>query len=595
MHAQFEHCTSTTPYCVTMNNKMYFRTILCANRYATLLRKMSLRVIRYVDRQRVGTLGLYLRRWREKSLFFSVKDVKFGHFNDECIDIVDENIYPSSKRNEEIIKKMHKKLIKKGTEAIGTDSNKYENVFSLPLIQTREKDATEIPPWLPSLGIKLKPLPVIYIPKTAQERLFMKDSKRLEYCGFRAHCEGPSDDSFWIIPGRVCLGAFPWGVANKHTTASSISFILLAGCTTFISLMEEQEEKNAEIKFKIDPVSSYLQKSVASSRFVVNNQKNEAQAIITEYDIKLKAIPKFVKSDPRWASADRDKLKCRARIKRAEDQLMRANKQMLKLPSVSDWIRLPLNTRTIISVHEMLPLIWTIEKRLADGENVYIYSLEGHGRIGLIGAILLGRLYGLTPFDALYRVQAAHDSAISEANRAVPIHCPQLPIQNQLVKDVLQQTDSVYDGTTQRTNTDPETRGETVWHLKRGTNLSDKAPVEIDQSIFAPQERLKESVYFKFDSAKDIPRLPPSEFNGRKDIEEVDIETLYDPKNIGQNRDVIRVLPIKRALPSIGTKRMPSLRSTRFEKEAGVPVNAQHGSLVNTILLATVKAKETGE
>lgn len=34
-----------------------------------------------------------------------------------------------------------------------------------------------------------------------------------------------------------------------------------------------------------------------------------------------------------------------------------------------------------------------------------LWSPRGHGRVGLVGAVLLGRLYGCTADDALLRVQ----------------------------------------------------------------------------------------------------------------------------------------------------------------------------------------------
>ncbi|CAM9910451.1 unnamed protein product [Choristocarpus tenellus] len=36
---------------------------------------------------------------------------------------------------------------------------------------------------------------------------------------------------------------------------------------------------------------------------------------------------------------------------------------------------------------------------------LYLWSLHGHGRVGVIGALLLGRLYGCTVSDSLLRTQ----------------------------------------------------------------------------------------------------------------------------------------------------------------------------------------------
>jgi len=58
-----------------------------------------------------------------------------------------------------------------------------------------------IPPWHPSMGCDLPPLPRIYMPNTAEERLHNPDSKRLKFFAWKGHCEGPTDRSCYIIPG----------------------------------------------------------------------------------------------------------------------------------------------------------------------------------------------------------------------------------------------------------------------------------------------------------------------------------------------------------------------------------------------------------
>ena len=70
-----------------------------------------------------------------------------------------------------------------------------------------------------------------------------------------------------------------------------------------------------------------------------------------------------------------------------------------------------------------------------------------HGRVGLLAGCLLGRLYGLTPAIALYRLQACHDSAVSEKNRLVPVSCPCDIVQRKLLADVLVLTNRPYEGT----------------------------------------------------------------------------------------------------------------------------------------------------
>ena len=44
----------------------------------------------------------------------------------------------------------------------------------------------------------------------------------------------------------------------------------------------------------------------------------------------------------------------------------------------------------------------------------------------MVCGALLGRLYGLKPRDAQYRLQACHDVAENNFNLPVPVNCPQL-------------------------------------------------------------------------------------------------------------------------------------------------------------------------
>ena len=64
----------------------------------------------------------------------------------------------------------------------------------------------------------LPPLPNLYFPKTAEERLHNPDKKRLMLHAFKAHCEGPSDSSCWVVPGRIAMGGYPLGRARAKVS-----------------------------------------------------------------------------------------------------------------------------------------------------------------------------------------------------------------------------------------------------------------------------------------------------------------------------------------------------------------------------------------
>ena len=82
-----------------------------------------------------------------------------------------------------------------------------------------------LPPWHPSMQCSLPPLPNLFYPKTAEERLHNPDKKRLLLHAFKAHCEGPSDSSCWVVPGRIAMGGYPLGRARAKVMQKMLSLV----------------------------------------------------------------------------------------------------------------------------------------------------------------------------------------------------------------------------------------------------------------------------------------------------------------------------------------------------------------------------------
>jgi hypothetical protein len=189
--------------------------------------------------------------------------------------------------------------------------------------------------------------------------------------------------------------------------------------------------------------SAFMKAGYSANEIIVDNTN-----IISKQTAKLAAIPDYGKTDPRFPGALKVKMRYKARIKLANDCMIKAKAQIKLLPLSVEWDRIAVNSEMAPSLNQILPKIWELEKKLREGKNIYLYSRDGHGRVGMMGAILLGRLYGLHSyevifnryfkqllllhyyhFQAVYRIQACHDSAKRELNRKIPITCPQLPIQ----------------------------------------------------------------------------------------------------------------------------------------------------------------------
>lgn len=458
-----------------------------------------------------------------------------------------------------------------------------------------------VPPYNAQDGIKLPRLPPIFHSESAQERLTISKVKRLEYMGFKATVEGPTDDCCWIIPGKLLMGKIPYGKAKPGSSLDAISAIFLSGVNLFVSLMSEKEEveartlyfgnlkkaeealeakikKNASLNFHARATGAplLLQTQVTKRDLLAEHEEEEEEkrrkeeeedealgmfgskaagaaaegslmaglrattpgiksqgktnsrastapaghpyaipslmkslfanakhsvdvviidcrTTLSEQTEKLRNIPSFSKEDPRHLKAKREKIRCRARIAKAEETIKKTQTQLEKIPAQCEWTRHTLAVDSVPTIHEVLPILWTLEKAMAEGHCLYLYSKEGHGRIGMIAAMLLGRLYGLTTTETLYRVQSAHDCMTHEFVRKIPVQCPQLLLQRHLVDEVLTQSNRQYSGTIVRSHEDPDTQRFALQQVQRGTTAGfDHAPVLTHKPnlVFYGEERV---------------------------------------------------------------------------------------------------------
>ena len=50
-------------------------------------------------------------------------------------------------------------------------------------------------------------------------------------------------------------------------------------------------------------------------------------------------------------------------------------------------------------------LLWELERRLGEGQNLFLYSHDGHGRVGMVAGCLVGRLYGFRGYGSCGRTE----------------------------------------------------------------------------------------------------------------------------------------------------------------------------------------------
>mmetsp|Transcript_1304 Transcript_1304/g.1669 ORF Transcript_1304/g.1669 Transcript_1304/m.1669 type:complete len:394 (+) Transcript_1304:83-1264(+) len=206
----------------------------------------------------------------------------------------------------------------------------------------------------------------------------------------RKNYVGPTDESNWVIQGKLLVGAYP-GCTDDDVHFSTLQSILRCKVTTFISLQNEYVHLR-----NLNESSSANKLSFASSK-----------------NTKYGAIRPYI-----WDAYNL----CNS----GNNNFVSASKlRMLHVP-----IRDCDTTEDEIVVDIATVICFRI---LVLHEVVYLHCWGGHGRAGTIAAIVLGLLYGVCANEALKRIQLYHD--MRTCHLGVP--SPQTSQQRQQVVRIL--------------------------------------------------------------------------------------------------------------------------------------------------------------
>lgn len=307
--------------------------------------------------------------------------------------------------------------------------------------------------------------------------------------------EGPTDFSCWLIPHRVSLGPAPaspvcllpdehghlrvmngvstaskgysnnTGPSQKHIAIESdslaaaaaaaaaadsmdkvINTLLDQGINTFVSLMELEEELQLENRSKSSSAPSIVFADPAD----LPSTESETEKRIKICHFKAKTLREkavnHLKSQITAAEtvinnsfiASAVNIRETGRLTRLRITLEQKQFQLNKLGQQVHFVRIPIARHSCISVNELISYLhWLIERMQLCNESLYIYSQYGHGRVGTIGACLLGSMYGLSPTDSLHMTQLAMNYTVVERLLPIKTICPALPLHRQTVKEVL--------------------------------------------------------------------------------------------------------------------------------------------------------------
>lgn len=129
--------------------------------------------------------------------------------------------------------------------------------------------------WHPVIGIGIPKLPKVWASSTLEGGLDIQDYAKFKQ--FKRNHAGPTDSSYWAIPGRVLAGKYPEGQAfsskKKFTSKSdAIASILLQRISVFVCCMTSAEQEAL-----YHPASGItLEKVIAKRKQRLESELNQA-------------------------------------------------------------------------------------------------------------------------------------------------------------------------------------------------------------------------------------------------------------------------------------------------------------------------------
>ena len=224
-----------------------------------------------------------------------------------------------------------------------------------------------------------------------------------------------SEYANWVIPGSLMLGRYPHiepsRCTERKTGEAQLERLISNGIRTFYCLQAElppQSEMPIKGKDGFEPYKAPATLIAASLSDPMTSE--EMNGLRTPY------LDKYLPP---------------------KRKAYKAPRRIIDL----EFLHSPITDVSVPTRDQLERLVDEICGRLEDGDSMYLHCWGGRGRAGLVGACVLGRMYGLQAEEALERVQrafATRDDRWEEGELAGVIRpSPETAEQVQLVQDFL--------------------------------------------------------------------------------------------------------------------------------------------------------------
>lgn len=298
-----------------------------------------------------------------------------------------------------------------------SNDNEQSNVKQIILSQQQEKNEENVklnfplPSYNPSFNLPLPILPIFTRGANFHDRLYydviqqqqpsstlntleslyynpsLVNAYQREYRMYKHQLEGPTSESYWLIPSILMIGNVPFGPAikkrfdavppNFHDSLSTTSFLdgnkskqlkdssklstnnsssrwksnsneltaisalLLAGIDTFVSMLSEKEENILQSYYQSEyTIETMIHTALEHTKTLSNRIIADHLLLIQKQEQQLLMIPTFGKSDPRYPQAYQEKLRCQGRITFYQNVINTIKNQIKLLPKELYFYRL---------------------------------------------------------------------------------------------------------------------------------------------------------------------------------------------------------------------------------------------------------------
>ena len=466
----------------TTDGKHYFATLHECEMYTNLWQEMGARIMNYIHRQFHRDQATAWGRWRAFiTEQMKLESVPVTHYDD----FFDVN-----------------KLLQETEDA---------RLREMSIQEARQKEGSDTP-WHPALGVQdLPALPRMWAWRNAVgEKVVEQHQKHNSYLAMMA---GPTDTARWVIPGRIMAGAYPEGKARRRgrqpTPSSTIGQALINGIGTFVILMTRQELKDLEQFGGYPPLEEALKKEhgAISSMLTATVVKQQTIAMLAGKEVKR--CRQYPTNDLRHAGAKAARKELVAKERMAFGAMERAKYALSQFPESVEVLHFPIPDGDVPDRAELLKLLEAVELRLRRKRGVYLQSRLGHGRASLVGACLLGRLYGIRVTEVLERIQSAHDAQVSVRNSGKKFSAPQTVQQVQMIRDILAVNETMYGPSTHKLGA-PTSKNDmvVVYPKTRGSGIPLSLPPVQRRNIIEDQSLNVGNSLEPIDTDKDMENRP---------------------------------------------------------------------------------------